>query len=233
MDPRTPRLLAWISGLAAIALLTLTSSAGAENELVGIDKLTTDQITMVSKTGTAIVGRIEKARDLIQRNDWTGARFEVGKARAELGRVRDVSPSSRIRDKIDAALKALRSSGTTAAQQQLLPLYQELDAQKNVVAVADTRTFVDKAKAKLASGSQDEAENALIEASASADYFALDLPVQATYSRLTTALIALRDKDLARANTELRAAQDSIQVVVAAASGAMGADEDMPAVSGQ
>ena len=233
MDLRIPRFLA---GLSAIGLLTLATSAGAAEEMVAIDKLSSEQITLVSETGTDIVARIDKARDLIKRDDWAGARFEVGKARAELGRVRDVSPSARIHDRIEAALKSLRSGkGTQAAQQQLLPIYQELDAQQEVIAVADARTWVDKAKSGLAAGQVEEAEDALIAASSHIDYFAIDLPVQATYSRLTSALIALRAKNVAQANAELREAQNHIEVVVAAASSSMEMDEEeeMPAVSAE
>jgi lipopolysaccharide biosynthesis regulator YciM len=236
MKTRMPRLLCSLVALAASGLLTLSTTAGAADEMVELEKLSDEQLTVVSETGTDIVARIDKARDLIKRDDWTGARFEVGKARAELGRVRDVSPSARIHDRIEAALKALRSpNGAQAAQQQLLPIYQELDAQKDVVAVADARTWVDKAKNSLAAGQEEEAEDALVSASANIDYFAIDLPVQATYSRLTSALIALRAKNVAQANADLGEAQKNIQVVVAAASSSMVADDDeeMPAVSAE
>lgn len=235
MQHRAPSPFRAFIPLAAIALLALSTGAGAaeEDDLVAIDKLTSEQITVVSKTGTDVVARIDKARKLIADANWTAARFEVGKARSELGKVREVSPSARIHDRIEAALHALRTSGKQQAQQQLLPIYQELDAQQEVLAVADTRTYVDKAKAKLAAGSQQEAEDALIEASASVDYFAIDLPVQETYSRLTSALIALRSKDLAQADSQLREAQRHIEIVVAAASESLEADEDVPAVSAE
>src|SRR5262245_48064606 len=166
MHDRSPSLFHAFIPLAAAALLALSFTAGAaeKDELVAIDKLTDEQVTVVSKTGTDVVARIEKARKLIQDANWTAARFEVGKARSELGKVRNVSPSARIHDRIEAALHSLRTSGKQQAQQQLLPIYQELDAQQDVMAVADTRSYDDQAKSKLAAGSQEEAEDALIAA---------------------------------------------------------------------
>ncbi len=235
MHSRSPKLFHAFIPLAAAALLVLSISAGAaeEDDLVAIDQLTDAQITVVSKTGTDVVARIDKARKLIADKNWAAARFEVGKARSELGKVRNVSPSARIHDKIEAALHSLRTSGKQQAQQQLLPIYQELDVQQEVLAVADTRRYVDQAKAKLTAGSELEAEDALIEASASIEYFAIDLPVQETYSRLTSALIALQSKDLAEADTQLREAQKHIQIVVAAASESIEAEVEVPAVSAE
>ena len=233
MDSRARTCLRLPIPLVLAALLASAATADEVHDTLAMDKLTTEQITIVSRTGKEIVDEIAAARKSLASKDWTSARTHVATARSDLARIRDLSPSSRIQDGIGATLRALHASEPKRAQQEMLPLYAELDVQKEEVALDETRRYVNEAKGKLAEGSHVEAEEALVAASAHVAYLEIDLPIQETYGNLTSALIALRRKELQRADSQLREAQNQIQKVTGTAAAYLVDSDDLPAVGAQ
>lgn len=217
-----------VGSVLALVLGLSASALAEEDEVLSADALSTEHLTFISQSGTEIVAHLDKARADLDRNDWTRAHWETGKARAILGRVREKSPSLRIQDRIAAALKELRSVAKPK-RETLLPIYAELDAAQSTMDVADVRTFVDKAGAGADRGEVETVEDNLLEASTRVRFLEIDLPIEETYSRLTRALIELRNKDLLAAKATLREAQQHIQSFVQIASRSM--EEDTSDVS--
>lgn len=211
--------LAYVGPVLVLALGVPASNA-AEDVLLAVDTLTTEHRTFISQSGTEIVAHLEKASADLGRNDWTGARWETGKARAILDRVREKSPSLRLQDRIAVALKELRSGGKPK-RETLLPIYAELDATQDTMDVTDVRSFVDKAGAAADAGDVETVENNLIEASARVRYTEIDLPVEETQTLLTRAMIQIQGKDMMAAKASLSDAKQQIKGFVTIASGSM------------
>lgn len=209
--------LAHVGPVLALALGVSGSKAAEEDDLVAADTLTTEQLTFVSQSGKEIVQHLEKARKELDRSNFTRARWETGKARAILGRVREKSPSLSLHDRIATALKELRS-GAKPKRETLLPIYAELDVTENTMDVADVRSYVDKARAGVDGGDVEVAEDNLLEASARVQYTEIDLPIEETYHGLSRALIQMQNKQPMAAKVTLSDAEKHIQGFIVIAS---------------
>jgi hypothetical protein len=224
------RVECWLLAMTASLLLVVSGSQAAEEEaFVATETLTKEDSVYVSRSGQSIVVHIGNARAALDRGDWMRARFETGKARAILGRVREKSPRLNLRDRIAAALQDL-GSGSKPKAEALLPIYAALDVVKKSEDITDVRAYVDKAKAGAAAGDAGAVEDNLVEASARIRYLEIDLPIEETYSRLTRTLFQITEKDLLSASATLRDAAQHIQTVVEIASSSE-EEEDLSAVS--
>lgn len=212
--------------LCCIAV-AVPAAAEVEDDQVSMDVVSSDRQQFVSQAGTEILADIESARALLSQNKRQEARSAVAAARAKLAEVRDVSPSMRIKDRIEAAIKNLRSGGK-ASPEVLLPIYADLDTVKSVDDYSDTIALVDRAKGSIGSGDVESATSALVEASAHLSYLEIDLPIHETYSNLTTALLKLTEKNPMGADTYLKNAEQGVQSFVAVV--AKSETMEMPAV---
>jgi len=232
MTAKAPRYLVCVLSIFLFTLATAANAVEEEaDEFIGLDTLSADQLSFVSKSGAEVVAYIEKARADLDKLNWMGARWNTAKARGILGEVREKSPSLRIQDRIAAALKFLKSNDQPKPE-TLLPIYAELDTVTDVDEYADVRVRIDQARARIAAGQVDEAADALVEASSVVRYTEIDLPIEETSSRLTRAMLQLDHRDIASAKQTLREADEQIKVFTTVAmSGMAEAEDETSAVS--
>jgi hypothetical protein len=226
MNAKAPRYLVCVLSILLFTSVTAASAVEEEeDDFLGVDTLSDEQLAFVSKSGEEVVSYIEKARAQLDQLNWMGARWNTAKARSILGDVREKSPSLRTQDRIGAALKFLKGGGKTKPE-ILLPIYAELDAVRDVEAFDDVRIRVDRARDRIAAGQVDEAADALVEASSVIRYTEIDLPIEETYARLTRAMVQLDQRNTASAKQTLREADEHIQTFTTVAKSNMAEEEE-------
>jgi len=214
-----PALRAGLFSLAVVGLLVVGAPGQAEEEVafMSMGELTHEHREMVSTSGAEVLTLIASAHEKINAYKWSRATRDVGKARAILLKVRELSPAVRMKDQLSSAQQKAQASKATG--DDLLPVYAELDALKYQEEDVAVRAHLDRAKGHLAKGAQVEAAEELHGAAWAIHYLEIDLPIQETLSRLDRALLLLHRKDRIGARAALRDAERHVVVTQALASG--------------
>ncbi len=203
----------WIGFAAAgLAALVSTAPAGAKEtqDIIAMSAMSQDVRVYVAKTGGEVVSHIEKAQKLAATStDFTAAAVEVSKALTLLESVAATSPHQSFKQKVGDLLHRHRAK--KAKPEDMIPVEGVLNdiKQVNGAEVADVSTKLERVKGKLEDVSTVDSEADLMDASESIGYLEIDLPVQATKTRLMRAHIALLSKDGAEANGALTEALES------------------------
>ncbi len=204
-------LLALLTAAALVHALPASADEEANSAGAAVTAhraLSASHQAMVSRISAAVVQSIARARAEIARGNASGARYELGKARKLLQAIRDTSPAARIGDQIAAAREALRAGA--ASDPGLVSIYEQLDSYERVATDKQTRVLIDQARNQIAAGDPDGAEETLETASGGLVYLEIDIPLAQTDAKLTRALAAIDESDLAAAGADLAAAQQHL-----------------------
>jgi hypothetical protein len=205
-----------VFGSCALALLAFHSARAAEVESETVT-LTAEHRTMISEAGVEILQDIREARAAIADGNEGVARRRTARAQSLVEQLRWGSPTARTQDRVKAALRNLRQTGSLDAERDLVPIYAELD-EVILTNEGEVRAYLGKAEKAGKQGGVDEVDRLLVEVSAEVGYSEIDLPVNELDRALTRALFDLGRGNTASADAELRSAQDQIRIVVAHAS---------------
>ena len=210
-------------GIAAAVVGGATAAFAAE-VVVESTRLTHEHRTTISKAGIEVLGEIRTARAAIAERNVGMARRHTARAQSLVEQARWGSPTTRLRDRLTAALHTLRTTGSLDAKQDLQPIYSELDATE-IDVDKEVREYVAQSEAAGKKGKVEEADAALVEAAAKINYLEIDLPLNEMDHALSRAFFALQHRDLGSADTYLRAAQDQVRIVIAHAAVDVGKGE--------
>jgi hypothetical protein len=169
------------------------------------------------------VHHIVTARTQIERGGVENAWNELVQARALLENLLKESPAVRAKSRIWHVRERLQTGDTQALIDELAPIYDDLDRVEAAVASAAVRVHLAAAMASLEQGEDSTAIDHLGAADASMVLTARDLPVARTHSLVHEALVSLSQEDSARAGRALDAAEQAVQLMVAAVADPEGA----------
>jgi hypothetical protein len=178
--------------------------------------LTESEAATLSSAGVGVVHHIVTARTQIERGRVENAWNELVQARALLENLLKESPAVRAKSRIWHVRERLRAEDTQALIEELAPIYDDLDQMEAALVPAAVRVHLDAAMVSLEHGEGSTAIDHLGAADASMVLTARDLPVARTYSLVYEALVSLSQEDSARAGRALDAAEEVVQLMVAA-----------------
>jgi hypothetical protein len=208
----------------AIWIALVASTASAETVAVmdmQTTRMTTAHAQQVSDSGLGIVKEIRNARSSIARNDLRAAKHQVWKAMQLARKLKAQSPTEELRDRIEAAAKALGKNGKLDRQADLVPIYEQLDTVE-IDHEDEIRTYLAQAEKDGTAGSAEKTEDLLVRAGADVGYMEVDLSLDKVVHDLRRAHGALSQPGLrangAAADASLRDALTNVHVVMGEAS---------------
>lgn len=179
------------------------------------------QQEVIANLAVRALKHIAKARGFIHEKNINDARRELAKAQELTEIIRDVLPTTRIKDHIWVAKKHLSYEDSEEVIPDLVPIYASLDEIQSFVTVDETKAHLDEAKKALKKGDKEKGAQALERAGESLVYVEIDLPLSYTERKVAEALHLLaegKDKD---ADRVLKDAEDGVQVISIASYGPM------------
>ena len=183
---------------------------------VSAPPLTETDAATLSSAGVGVVHHIVTARTQIERGRVENAWNELMHARALLENILKESPAVRAKSRIWHVRERLRTEDTQALIDELAPIYDDLDRVEAAVAPAAVRVHLAAAMSSLEHAEGSTAIDHLGAADASIVLNARDLPVARTYMLVYEALVSLTRDDSAGAGRALDAAEEAVQLMVAA-----------------
>ena len=183
---------------------------------VSAPPLTESEAATLSSAGVGVVHHIVTARTQVERGRVEDAWNELVQARDLLENLLKESPAVRAKSRIWHVRERLRTEEAQALTGELAPIYDDLDRVEAAVAPAAVRVHLAAAMLSLEHGEGSTAIDHLGAADASMLLTARDLPVARTYFLVHEALVSLTQEDPARAGRALDAAEEAVQLMVAA-----------------
>jgi len=200
--------------LALAAPAALAADVEAQEDSISFARLAPANQDAVVEAVAAAVVSVDEATAAANSTDWGRARREAAKARTFVRLARHQSPAARLADAIDGVRKGLKKDKKVSAD-ALTPIYAELDDYSELVATADVRTAVEKAKGHASKGHLEETDVALGEAWDSITYVEVDVPLARAYDELTQTLQSITPKvDQPGVKQHLASAATHLQPVV-------------------
>jgi len=183
---------------------------------VSAPPLTEFEAATLSSAGVGVVHHIVTARTQVERGRVEDAWNELVQARDLLENLLKESPAVRAKSRIWHVRERLQTEEAQALIDELAPIYDDLDRVEAAAAPAAVRAHLAAAALSLEHGDRSTATDRLGAADASMTLTARDLPVARTYFLVRRALVSLTQEDLARAGRALDAAEEAVQLMVAA-----------------
>lgn len=223
--------------MGALAMGTvLPVCVGAANPSVGSDITVTptrgldpQETGVVVSTGTRLLVCLAEARGAIWEKDASGAREEIRKAENLLNVIRWAIPTANAKDRVWVARRHLEYEDAQQVLPDLLPIDQELLLLQGFVSTAEARSHLENARGFLARGDKQAGLDELKAVDAALAYEEVDLPISETEAHVSRALGELAIGETGKADSALRAAENSAQLIVSAARGPL---PEVPVASG-
>jgi hypothetical protein len=210
--------------MAVLALgFAVDSPAGAAEAAVGrgviakaTRKLEPRDAASVANAGTRVLVHVAEARGAIRARDAGRAREAVRRAEKLLDVMRSSLPTAVAKDRIWVARRHLEYEGPQQVLPDLVAIDSELVLLRNFVPTAEARSHLEIARGHLERGDAKAGLDELKAADAAVVYEEVDLPLSETQAHLSRALSELAIGATEKADSALRAAERSAQVIVAA-----------------
>lgn len=199
---------ALLVGQIALAAETKTPQSVLQEEISTTPgrAITRADEAMVSAAANKVLRHIAKARDAIRRQNADGAKQELRQAETLMDIIRDVAPTTVVKDRMWTADKKLSYENTEEVGPGSVPIFSDL-GEREVVNTVKLKTAKAGAKGNPALGEEAEAADVMLY------YEELGLPLGPTRHFIAVAQAELRKKRLDAADQALRAAQDSVDFV--------------------
>jgi hypothetical protein len=173
----------------------------------------------LANDGTRVLLQIADARGAIWEKDASRAREVLRNAESLLNGMRSSLPTAIVRDRIWVARKHLEYEETSQVLPDLVPIDQELVLLGDFLPTTKARSHLEKARRLLETGDKQAGLEELKAVNAAVVYEEVDLPISETEAHLSRALGELAIGDTGNADSALRAAEASVQSIVAVARG--------------
>ena len=180
-------------------------------------KLDPCKAATVASAGTKVLVHIAEARGEIQEKDASSARADLREAENLLNTIRAAIPTSIVKDRIWVARKHLEYEAVQQVLPDLVPIDEELVILGQFVPTGEARSRLEKARGLLENGDKQAGLDELEAVDSAVVYEEMDLPMSRTEAYVSKALSALAIGETGKADSALRAAEDSVQNIVSAA----------------
>jgi len=214
-----------VMGAVALGSVLLVSAAaaspsvGREVAVAPSRKLDPRDTASVTGAGTRVLVCLAEARGAIQEKDASSARAELRKAENLLDLIRSTLPTAVVKDRIWVARRHLEYEEAQQVVPDLVPIDQELILLEDFVPTGEARSHLEKARRLLESGDKQAGLEELEAVDAAVVYEEVDLPISETEAHVSRALSELAIGETEKADAALEAAENSVQIIVAAARG--------------
>lgn len=213
-----------LEGMFPASIGAANSPVGRESGFTPSFKLHPREARIIASTGTRALVHVAEARGAIRRKDASRARDDVRKVENLVNIIRSTTPTANVKNRIWIARRHLEYEETQQVLPDLVPIDEELIRLEDFVPTGEAKSHLEKARACLESGNKQAGRDELKALGSSVVYEEVDLPISETEAHLNRALSELAIGETEKADSALRAAEDSLQSIVAAATGPLTKD---------
>jgi hypothetical protein len=214
----TPGVVA-LGTVLIVSVAAANPSAGQGTKQTPSRGLDPREAAAVASAGTRALVHIAEARGAIQENDASRAREEIRQVENLLNVIRTTTPTAIARDLIWVARRHLEYEDAQQVLPDLVPIDQELARLRGIVPTAEARSHLEKARALLKRGDKQAALDEINAVDAGLVYEEMDQPISQTEAHVSRALSELAMGETGKADSALHDAEESVQIIVAAARG--------------
>ena len=175
--------------------------------------LSKNEETAIKASASGVLYDIAKAREALASKDVKETQKELQRIKLALERITDTLPTAILRSQIYAAQKRLSYDSSEEIKSDMFPIYSALDEISDVVYVEETKKYLKEAEKALVDDNKEEAHSAFSKATQTLIYTEIDAPVSWSIEHLTNAEKQTAKKDFAKADTELKAAMEGVQIL--------------------
>ena len=175
--------------------------------------LSKNEETAIKASASGVLYDIAQARGFLASKNVKEAQKEVQKIRQALERITDTLPTAILRSQIYAAQKRLSYDSSEEIRSDMFPIYSALDEISDVVYVEDTKKYLKEAEKALVDDDKEEAHKNFSKAAQTLIYTEIDAPVSWSIEHMAAAEKQTAKKAFAKADTELKAAAEGVQIL--------------------
>jgi hypothetical protein len=188
--------------------------------------LSKNEETAIKTSASRVLYNIAQARGFLASKNVKEAQRELQRIRAALERITDTLPTAILRSQIYAAQKRLSYDSSEEIRSDMFPIYSALDEISDVVYVENTKKYLKEAEKALVDDNKEEAHKSFSKAAQTLIYTEIDAPVSWSIEHVAEAEKQTAKKAFAKADAELKAAADGVQIL------AIGADDPLARAKG-
>jgi hypothetical protein len=175
--------------------------------------LSKNEETAIKTSASRVLYNIAQARGFLASKNAKEAQRELQRSRAALERITDTLPTAILRSQIYAVQKRLSYDSSEEIRSDMFPIYSALDEISDVVYVEDTKKYLKEAEKALVDDNKEEAHKSFSKATQTLIYTEIDAPVSWSIEHLAAAEKQTTKKAYAKADAELKAAAEGVQIL--------------------
>ncbi len=175
--------------------------------------LSKNEDAAIKAAASGVLYNIAQARGFIASKNVKEAQKELQKIKLVLERITDTLPTAILRSQIYAAQKRLSYDSSEEVKSDMFPIYSALEEISDVVYVEDTKKYLKEAEKSLVDDDKEEAHKNFSKAAQTLIYTEIDAPVSWSIEHMSSAEKQTAKKAFAKADTELKAAAEGVQIL--------------------